>query len=46
MDQGYDDVVHLYDLTEEEIDVIVEDVQMKKGHARTFKRAIRSLVEL
>ena len=37
-DDGYDDLEHIKDLTEEEIDEVLEDVEMKKGHRRTFKR--------
>ena len=37
-DDGYDDLEHIKDLTEEEIAEVLEDVEMKKGHRRTFKR--------
>jgi hypothetical protein len=30
--------VHIIDITEEEIDEILDDIGMKKGHKRTFKR--------
>ena len=37
-EEGYDDLIHLCYLTEEEINEVMQDVGMKKGHARTFLR--------
>ena len=37
-DDGYDDLQHLTGLDEQEIDEVLEEIEMKKGHRRTFKR--------
>lgn len=37
-DDGYDDLQHITGLDEQEIDEVLEEIGMKKGHRRTFKR--------
>jgi len=37
-DDGYDDLQHITGLDEKEIDEVLEEIGMKKGHRRTFKR--------
>ena len=37
-DDGYDDLQHITGLDEQEIDKVLEEIGMKKGHRRTFKR--------
>ena len=37
---GYDDIELLCHLEVEELDELITDLQMKKGHARTLKRII------
>ena len=41
--EGYDDVQALKELEESEIEELIVEVQMKKGHARHFKRRMKEL---
>ena len=43
-EQGYDDLVFLRDLGEHDIDELVADVKMKKGHAKKFKVEWQKLI--
>ena len=40
---GYDTLEILKDLDEEELEELIDDVGMKKGHAKKFLRALESL---
>ena len=42
-EQGYDDLLFLRDLSEADIDELIVDVRMKKGHAKKFKLEWKAL---
>jgi hypothetical protein len=42
-EQGYDDLQFLRDANEADIDELIVDVRMKKGHAKKFKLEWKAL---